>query len=75
MLEENKDVTYLISGGNDAGKFAIDEITGVITLIETVDYELEDKEYNLVVVAENTAEPFLEGEANVTIIILVRSLL
>ena len=72
VLEENRNVTYFISEGNGAGKFAIDAITGVITLIDTIDYELEAKEYNLVVVARNTEEPYLEGEANVTVVILVR---
>ena len=72
VLDENKYVTYFISEGNDAGKFAIDAVTGVITLIDTIDYELEAKEYNLEVVARNTEEPYLEGEANVTVVILVR---
>ena len=71
VIEENKNVTYLISQGNNAGKFTIDAITGVITLIDNVDYDLEAHEYNLVIVAKNTEEPYLEGEANLTVVILV----
>ncbi|XP_072050095.1 cadherin-23-like [Amphiura filiformis] len=65
----NKAVIYSITGGNEAGKFAINEITGEITLADTIDYETDSQEYNITVVAQNTADPPLEGSAIITVLI------
>ena len=48
----NDTVTYSISSGNDAGKFAINSTTGAITTAATLDYETATS-YTLVVAASD----------------------
>ncbi|KAK9886909.1 hypothetical protein WA026_019166, partial [Henosepilachna vigintioctopunctata] len=50
--ELNGDVFYNIDGGNDEGKFLIDEATGQITLARALDRETKS-EYHLTVIAQD----------------------
>lgn len=50
----NGDVFYLISDGNDGGKFAIDEATGQLTLVKSLDRETTSS-YKLTIVAHDAA--------------------
>lgn len=50
----NGDVFYFISDGNDGGKFAIDEATGQLTLVKSLDRETTSS-YKLTIVAHDAA--------------------
>jgi hypothetical protein len=65
-------LTYAISGGNDAGLFAIDPVTGVLTFVAPPDYEApddlgEDNFYTLTVTAsDGSLTAFQSIEISVT---------
>ena len=65
-------ITYAISGGNDAGLFAIDPVTGVLTFVASPDFEApadlgEDNFYTLTVTAsDGTLSAFQSIEIVVT---------
>ena len=46
-------INYQIISGNDNGKFAIDEVSGEVTITESVDYDQDDKSYVLEIMAMN----------------------
>lgn len=48
----NNDVKYSITGGNDEGFFAIDEISGNVTLVKEIDYEEDTRFFTLTVTAQ-----------------------
>lgn len=64
----NRDIRYSIVKGNEAGKFKIDHMTGVITIAAHVDYEAVSK-YSLTLRAQDQGIPPLSSEtqAHVTI--------
>ena len=47
-------ISYQINNGNEAGKFAIDEGSGEITLVDSVDFDSGDHAFNLDIAAVNT---------------------
>lgn len=65
-------LTYAIGGGNDAGLFAIDSVTGVLTFVAPPDYEApadlgEDNFYTLTVTAsDGSLTAFQSIEISVT---------
>lgn len=70
----NKELEYSISEGNNARKFDIDSETGEITIIDTIDYEEDPTLYNLTILANNTAAPYLTGEDMIQVYISVRNM-
>ena len=69
------EITYSISGGNEAGRFAIDPDSGIVTTTETIDREVQSM-YVLDVVAGNdipedddSGSPSLSATTSLTIII------
>lgn len=64
----NANVSYAITGGNEGGKFAIDD-TGAITVAGALDRE-DVASYNLTITATDGGEPPLSATATVSITIL-----
>ncbi|KAG5675437.1 hypothetical protein PVAND_005341 [Polypedilum vanderplanki] len=66
----NGDVFYQISDGNDGGKFAIDESTGQLTLVKSLDRETMSI-YKLTIVAHDAAKiDRLSSSTTITIEVL-----
>ncbi|XP_036911122.1 protocadherin Fat 1 isoform X1 [Sturnira hondurensis] len=65
-IEANAEITYSIISGNEHGKFSIDPNTGVIFLIENLDYE-SSHEYYLTVEATDGGTPSLSDVATVNV--------
>jgi hypothetical protein len=59
-------LVYSILSGNEAGKFAIDGVTGQITVVGSLDFEAVPA-YALVVQATDSASPALSGSGTITI--------
>lgn len=64
----NRDIRYSIVKGNEAGKFKIDHMTGVITIDAHVDYEAVSK-YSLTLQAQDQGVPPLSSETQVHVTI------
>lgn len=64
----NREIRYSIVNGNEAGKFKIDHMTGVISLDAHVDYEAVSK-YSLTVRAQDQGSPPLSSETQVHVTI------
>lgn len=62
----NSDIRYSIVKGNEAGKFKIDPISGVISVAASCDYELKS-EYTLTVRAQDEGKPPLSSETEVNV--------
>lgn len=62
----NAQITYTIAAGNEHGKFSIDPSSGVISVAETMDYEIS-QDYFLTVQANDGGTPSLSNIASVTI--------
>lgn len=62
----NRDIRYRIVKGNEAGKFEIDHMTGVISTAAHIDHEVESR-YSLTVQAEDEGEPPLSSETQVRV--------
>ncbi|XP_065207257.1 fat-like cadherin-related tumor suppressor homolog isoform X3 [Planococcus citri] len=62
----NAEVRYSIVGGNEFEKFAIDSVSGVITLSQLLDYE-KVKDYLLTVQATDQGFPPLSNQATVNV--------
>ncbi|QRQ99883.1 malectin domain-containing carbohydrate-binding protein [Dyadobacter sandarakinus] len=60
-------LTYSITAGNEAGKFAINGASGMITLTDTVSYSANKPAYALTVTATDNATPPLSATAAVNI--------
>nr|XP_033799788.1 protocadherin Fat 1 isoform X2 [Geotrypetes seraphini] len=65
-IEANAEITYLIVNGNEHGKFSISSETGVIFIIQNLDYE-SSHEYYLTVEATDGGTPSLSDVATVNI--------
>ncbi|XP_076227334.1 FAT atypical cadherin kugelei isoform X9 [Nomia melanderi] len=65
----NADVYYSIIGGNEHKKFQIDARTGVITIVEQLDYE-RAKDYFLTIQAVDGGIPPLSNHATVNITVI-----
>ncbi|XP_029442811.1 protocadherin Fat 1 isoform X2 [Rhinatrema bivittatum] len=65
-IEANAEITYLIASGNEHGKFSINSETGVIFIIQNLDYE-SSHEYYLTVEATDGGTPSLSDVATVNI--------
>ena len=63
----NAEIEYSIAVGNTGNVFTIDQNSGEITVASTLDFELEPTMYTLIILARNTAPPFLNDTANVII--------
>ncbi len=59
-------VSYAITAGNEAGAFAIDAGTGVLSVAAALDYETAD-EYNLTVTARDAAGHTATADVEVTV--------
>ncbi|MCL4137791.1 UNVERIFIED_CONTAM: hypothetical protein GTU68_008333, partial [Idotea baltica] len=64
----NGSVRYSIASGNDAGKFAIDEIHGTVTILSPLDYDLI-QEYRLNITAHDLAFEPLHATAVLTVLL------
>lgn len=64
----NRDIRYNIVRGNEAGKFKIEQMTGVISIAAHVDHEVESR-YSLTVQARDEGKPPLSSEAQVHVLI------
>ena len=59
-------ITYAIASGNNAGHFAIDARTGIITLIKALNYDVAD-EYTLTITATDNGTPPRTSQEDVVI--------
>lgn len=59
-------LTYSITGGNDAGRFAIDSATGALTLAAALDYETTTSYVLTVQVSDGTLTDTQQITVNVT---------
>ena len=64
----NRDIRYSIVKGNEAGKFKIDHMTGVISVAAHIDYEVRSS-YSLTVQAQDEGKPPLSSETRVRVVI------
>lgn len=62
----NAEITYSIIGGNEHKKFSINNQTGVVSLVETLDYE-RAKDYFLTIQAIDHGTPPLSNLATLNI--------
>uniref|UniRef100_T1J1P1 Uncharacterized protein n=1 Tax=Strigamia maritima TaxID=126957 RepID=T1J1P1_STRMM len=65
----NAEITYSIVAGNEHGKFAIHPKTGVVTVVQALDYE-KARDYYLTVQANDGGIPSLSNHATVNITVL-----
>ncbi|XP_070545455.1 LOW QUALITY PROTEIN: cadherin-23-like [Ptychodera flava] len=65
-LNEGGIIHYSIASGNDAGKFSIGFLTGLITTQDDLDFETQ-RNYTLVVMATDQAPPFHSAVAKVIV--------
>ncbi|XP_053559873.1 protocadherin Fat 1 isoform X2 [Bombina bombina] len=65
-IEANAEITYKIISGNEHGKFSINPLTGVLFIIESLDYEMSP-EYYLTVEGTDGGTPPLSDVATVNI--------
>lgn len=65
----NAEVYYSIIGGNEHKKFAIDNVTGVITIAEQLDFE-RAKDYFLTIQGTDGGSPPLSNHATVNITVM-----
>ncbi|KAM4809573.1 LOW QUALITY PROTEIN: protocadherin Fat 1 [Rhinophrynus dorsalis] len=65
-IEANAEITYKIISGNEHGKFSINPVTGMIFILESLDYETS-LEYYLTVEATDGGTPPLSDVASVNI--------
>ncbi|XP_053315030.1 protocadherin Fat 1 [Spea bombifrons] len=65
-IEVNAEISYKIISGNEHGKFSINPVTGMIFIIESLDYETSP-EYYLTVEATDGGTPPLSDVASVNI--------
>ncbi|CAG9785812.1 unnamed protein product [Diatraea saccharalis] len=66
----NAAISYNITSGDDEKLFHIDSITGVLTVNKTLDYDVGNTEYKLIVVACDKGEPSLCNAVYVKVNIL-----
>lgn len=64
----NSDIRYEIVNGNEAGRFKIDQMTGLIKVAAQIDHE-EQNRYSLKVQARDEGKPPLSSEAQVEVLI------
>ena len=64
----NRDIRYKIVKGNEAGKFKIDHMSGVISAAAQIDHEVESR-YTLTVQAQDEGKPPLSSETQVRVLI------
>lgn len=64
----NRDIRYKIVKGNEAGRFKIGEMTGIISVAAPIDHEVESR-YSLTVQARDEGHPPLSSEAQVNVLI------
>ena len=62
----NSEIVFSITGGNEAGKFAINASSGDIILVQSLDFETESR-YTLQVRAEDRGNPVMFDTATVMI--------
>ena len=62
----NSQITYEITSGNDEGTFEINDITGVISLVQSLNFEMEDS-YLLEVTATDQGTVPMSGTTSVAI--------
>ncbi|XP_075466227.1 protocadherin Fat 1 isoform X4 [Ascaphus truei] len=65
-IEANAEITYKIVSGNEHGKFSINPVTGIIFILQSLDYETAP-EYYLTVEATDGGTPPLSDVATVNI--------
>ncbi|KAM9329220.1 protocadherin Fat 1 [Gastrophryne carolinensis] len=65
-IEANAEISYQIVSGNEQGKFSINQVTGILFLIESLDHE-SAAEYYLTVEATDAGTPPLNDVATITI--------
>ena len=63
----NSEVTYSITSGNDGGVFGLDDTTGMLTLMGTLDFDVGLRLYSLTVQCRETQPPNMEAESLVLI--------
>lgn len=59
-------LSYSIAGGTGANLFAINSLTGIVTVTGTLDYETQSL-YTLIISASDTIAPTISGTATVTV--------
>ena len=64
----NSEIRYEIVNGNEAGRFKIDQMTGLIKVAAHIDHE-EQNSYSLKVQARDEGKPPLSSEAQVQVLI------
>ncbi|XP_019620041.1 PREDICTED: protocadherin Fat 4-like [Branchiostoma belcheri] len=67
---DNGNITYTIISGNQNMTFAIDEVSGEITLQKSLDYDQGKKSYQLVVEAKDAGTPVRSSIAIVDILVV-----
>ncbi|XP_077869084.1 protocadherin Fat 4-like [Saccoglossus kowalevskii] len=65
-INENADLTYALTSGNDLGHFTIDQDTGIITVEQLLDRETVDA-YNMIVTVTDDGTPTRSNTADVTL--------
>jgi len=70
-LELNKEILYSFASGNTGDKFAIDAVTGNISLKRLLDFETQPNVYNLQVRATDRGNPSRQSERNLPVTIRV----
>uniref|UniRef100_A0A224X4K1 Putative cadherin egf lag seven-pass g-type receptor n=1 Tax=Panstrongylus lignarius TaxID=156445 RepID=A0A224X4K1_9HEMI len=65
----NAEIVYSIAGGNEDGRFYLDSKTGVLTILQPLDYEAL-KSYILTVEATDRGDPPLSSQALVNISVI-----
>ncbi|XP_077135758.1 protocadherin Fat 1 isoform X2 [Ranitomeya variabilis] len=65
-IEANAEISYQIISGNEHGKFSINQVTGILFIIESLDHEAS-AEYYLTVEATDGGTPPLSDVATVSI--------
>ncbi|CAJ0944561.1 unnamed protein product [Ranitomeya imitator] len=65
-IEANAEISYQIISGNEHGKFSINQVTGILFIIESLDHEAS-AEYYLTVEATDGGTPPLSDVATISI--------
>ena len=65
----NSEIRYSITLGNVGSKFSINDISGVVSLESSLDFEIQES-YSLTIVAMDQGSPSLQGTAMATITVI-----